>query len=784
MSVDDRWERAQELFERFRVLPRERRQAELLAACAGDIALRTEVESLLEHAEQARETFLASDARWRTRAGPHAESAVATADSPSRPGALTSVFARDTAWADKLTGRPIGHYRLVRLIATGGMGCVFEARQERPSRAVAVKVLRPGFSAPAALARFRIEPEILGRLQHPNIAQVFESGVHEDADGALPYFAMELIPGAQPLIEHAVARRLSIRHRLELFATVCDAVHHGHQKGIIHRDLKPANILVGADGQPKVIDFGVARASDSDIVLTTQCTHAGDLIGTLRYMSPEQCDGDPAKIDTRSDIYALGVVLYELLTGAAPYDTSGTTVYRAIRIIKDDSPRQPSELNRALRGDLDAILLKTLDKDPARRYASAADLAQDIRRHLTGEPIDARPPGRWLRVIRWIGRRPLLASVVGSAAVLLLTVCLSYGYVWWRLLAPARVEWSADQRSVVLLSAGGRELYRWSAPPGGAIDSFEVIDRPAELGGGRAVIIEHAPRGEPPLSGSLCAYDLSQPSRELWRRSIRDEDILPSLRIERNIPAANFGHTIVLIADIYPEVPGEEIVTNIRGGPASAGMIRIYGQEQKRDKPLFQIWLDGGVTVAYWMRDARLLVCLGMNGVAHWQDRGQAPSKTFPSEHPLVIFALRPRLGFVSPSCLRETPRPDDDSDPHYPAWYLCLWPPNYRDFFAPDAAPRYSLSRPSIGEPGRGVAVGIAFGPTLAKSVDWNLNERGELLSGGRVFGGNPGASAQDVGALDHLELRPLPPIIGYENDPPCLTPREFWNNKAESQP
>lgn len=414
------WQRVEELFDRVVAAPPDRRAALLDEACGEDAELRAEVQSLLEHDARAGADFLASP--------------------------IISVRPDEDltpAWAQDLVGRKVGRYTVVRPIGHGGMGSVFEARQEQPARTVALKVLRPGFSAPSALARFRLEPEVLGRLQHPNIAQVFEAGVHDDALGAVPYFAMEYIADAQPLREYADAHALSTRERLELFAKVCDAIHHGHQKGIVHRDLKPANILVGAAGEPKVIDFGVARASDADIVMTTQCTRLGDLVGTVHYMSPEQCDGDPALIDTRSDIYSLGVVLYELLTGASPYETTGTTVYEAIRTIKEAAPRRPSTAIgpegrpiRHLRGDIDVVLLKALEKDRARRYASVAELGADIRCIVENRPIRARPPsplyllGKYVRRNRW-------RTAAVAAVVLGVTAALAALLTWQSLRAEA-----------------------------------------------------------------------------------------------------------------------------------------------------------------------------------------------------------------------------------------------------------------------------------------------------------------------------------------------------------
>lgn len=285
MTSQELFQRARDVFDAAVALPPAERAAFLDRACTADAELRREVESLISSRERAGASFLTP---------------------PTNAVELWKVLPPETlgpaAWAESMVGRRIGRYTLVRLLATGGMGCVFEAQQERPARSVALKLLRPGLSGTSALARFRLEPEVLGRLQHPNIAHVYEAGVHDGPDGPVPFFAMELVAEALTLGEYVSTRELPRRARLELLARVCDAVQHGHQKGVIHRDLKPANILVGADGEPKVIDFGVARATDSDVQMTTMHTHVGDIVGTIRYMSPEQCDGDPAKIDTRSDV--------------------------------------------------------------------------------------------------------------------------------------------------------------------------------------------------------------------------------------------------------------------------------------------------------------------------------------------------------------------------------------------------------------------------------------------------------------------------------------------------
>jgi serine/threonine protein kinase len=400
--IPERMQRAYDLFEQAIQRPPEEHSAFLIEACGDDAELRAEVESLLEHDKRTGDDFMRTP-----DVGPTAVEG-AVKDPP-----------------DALIGTRVGAFHIKHLIASGGMGTVYEAVQEQPHRVVALKVMKRNVASHSALRRFQFEAQILGRLRHPNIAQIYQAGTHDDGSGGVPYFAMEYIPGARLITQYAKEKRLSISDRLWLFTKVCDAVHHGHQKGIIHRDLKPANILVDSAGEPNVIDFGVARATDSDMSLTTQQTCMGQLVGSVQYMSPEQCDADPHDLDTRSDVYALGVVLYELLTGELPYEASGTTIYAATRAIKEQTPRRPSSLNRRLRGDVETITLKALEKDRDRRYQSAAELSADIRRYLNGEPIEARPPNSWTRAVHWVTRHPTITAVVaclGVSAIVIVVV--------------------------------------------------------------------------------------------------------------------------------------------------------------------------------------------------------------------------------------------------------------------------------------------------------------------------------------------------------------------------
>ena len=400
------------------------------------------------------------------------------------------------------TAERIGPYRLIDVLGKGGMGMVYLAEQTEPvKRRVALKVIKLGMDTSEVLRRFEAERQALALLDHPHIAKVFEAGATETGR---PYFAMELVQG-EPITSYCDRSRSSVRERLEVFVRVCRATQHAHQKGIIHRDLKPSNVLVHANGTtvPTIIDFGLAKSLGDALTDHTLETAAGQVIGTPAYMSPEQVMA--SSVDTRSDVYSLGVMLYEILVGALPSDAeAGASDPVALRemISRADYPSpsarfeslgdsrgeiaiargtEPASLQRTLRGDLDWIVGKALEREPARRYATAEGLARDIERHLAHEPVDARPPSVGYRVHKFVRRNKTGVIAGGLVAASLVAGLISTTTLWLRA-TQAEVRAEADALAAERVSDFLTELFEVANPDQAGADDIsarELLDRGA-----------------------------------------------------------------------------------------------------------------------------------------------------------------------------------------------------------------------------------------------------------------------------------------------------------------
>jgi serine/threonine protein kinase/Tfp pilus assembly protein PilF len=426
VSLSDQQQRARAIVWRALECSEEQREAWLQEECEGDEELIAAVRALLEKEEQATLT-----------GGGH----------------------------DIQPGSRIGPYTLRQSIGEGGFAEVFLAGQEEPvRRRVALKVLKPGMDSREVLARFEVERQALALMQHPGIASILDAGITENGRS---WFAMEYVDGL-PLTEYCDTHRLNLRERLELFTGVCEAVQHAHQKGIIHRDLKPSNILVGlSEGTPraKVIDFGIAKAAGPRLTEKTLFTAQGVLVGTPAYMSPEQAGMSGADIDTRSDVYSLGILLYELLSGEPPFHPRRLLKAgygEILRIIREEEPQRPSTksttieeagkiaqarqlnvttLRRRLNGDLDWIAIRALEKDRTRRYATVQELSADLGRHLANEPVSAGPPSVRYRFVKFVRRNRVGLSV---AAIIVLGLAGSITAVTWQANQTNRVAQTAE----------------------------------------------------------------------------------------------------------------------------------------------------------------------------------------------------------------------------------------------------------------------------------------------------------------------------------------------------
>lgn len=792
--------RLHELFTAALHLPPAQQKPYLLRSCPDDPALVREVLALLRAVDSAPDDFLTppDPPSFLSKATPHPPA-------PYDP-------AKDTLPGRRLKGR----YTIQHRLGEGGMSVVYEGEQDHPRRRVAIKIMRPQFVSPKVLRRFRDEPEILAQLNHPHIVRVFEADVEDfgAGDGPQPYFVMECVDGI-PLTQYARERRLPLRRRLELFAIVCDAVQEAHQRGIIHRDLKPGNILVTAEGKPMLLDFGVAKVlATSGLVIEHTLTGELQLIGTLQYMSPEQCDVGlgssslrdespaqsderpkvssrsdelpaltpepqprtlnpdprspipdprPSGLDTRSDVYALGVLLYELVTDRLPYDVSNMTIVSAARTICEAAPTPPSHFDRRLRGDLDAIILKALEKNRAHRYASAAHLEDDVRRYLSGEPTFARPTTRWRKMSRWAANHPKLTTgtLAFCAGLLgLIPAKFAYDLAFQRgaLAEPGEVFISAEKRLAILKSINGEDLHRWTTRRENGIAFGDVVSFKPEQNLRPLVIIGFSGAEEyGELSRSVCAFEWPRlTGTPAWRSFIEDDRPVPD-PFERRFTPSMFRCVHGWLIDVFAEPKGDEIIVYFQHQAFTQGIFRIY---DLAGRLLYQVWFDGNLNHCAYLPEGDLLVLSGLSGAVPSAERGFGGKGE--CIHPGVVFAIRPEIGFIRDEPLFVDPVPD------FPR---AVWCKTLVDAEGRAADVELRVSASQLLNQDEHVHVEAYFHEGVEKwHLDFELNAEGEKVEGPK-FDDSLNLAIREGRAsrkdYDGFELVDLPTLLKESQDP-----------------
>jgi serine/threonine protein kinase len=584
--------------------------------------------------------------------------------------------------------RTIGEYRVRRLIAVGGMAEVFEAVGPSQKR-VALKVVRhypPGSPAARRLLR---EADLLQLLDHPCVARVHEAGeapIDGNAPG-LPYIAMDLIEQGRPIDAYVEEAGLSTRERVRLMSRVVDAVSHAHRRGVIHRDLKPSNVLVGADGEPVVVDFGIgANAGGVDATMQTLQTLPGQLLGTLQYMSPEQVSGEPAGVDLRTDVYSLGMILYKVVTGETPYTTAGVPLVIATQIVRTASVPQMRTNGRRVDRDLEAVIAKCLSKSASQRYQTVEALCDDLNRWLRGHRVEARSSRWWIGFTQWLGRHPIAATLLACSTIVLVSVATAVVSVRIVNSTPHSLYVNRSSRLAQVRTLSGRVMHEWQdlAAMGGNNKTAVIVRASDGRQSERFIAVCMSTYHEHDTS-NLEIVSMQDPEHVLWSGpGVTPTDRYPEY-LERDLIKGTalpdkrkefFGRKLA-VADVFEEVPGEELIVlapNRRHFPTA---IRIYSLSPMLtgDDPevLYECWHPGHLDSVHWHEESDSLLVTGKNNRLDYAQVNEAHHNW---RHPGVLFAVRPVQGHIEsqldrPRWLTEFPSGSERG----PLWYRVLTP-------------------------------------------------------------------------------------------------------------
>lgn len=584
-----------------------------------------------------------------------------------------------TLWTDArkiVVGDRIGPFRVEGLLGVGGMGVVVRAADERSGDEVALKLPRGG--GERSIRRFRREFDLLRSLDDPGIVSVFDFGVGTvlRADGMTKgetaYFAMELVAEAVTLNRWVDEQGCTARERVRLMAEVARTVQSAHGRGVHHLDLKPSNVLVDANGQPRVIDFGVARATELGVLETTM-TGPGQQLGTLAYMAPEQASGGRVAASVASDVYSLGAVLYELLVGRPPHALEGLDYHEMLRTIHNVPPARPRSENPAVSRGLDAVVMKCLASTPGGRYSTADALRSDLLAVLEGETVSAIASERRSRVVRWIRRHTLLWTAGVSAAVFLLTVLGSWLFVRWWMLQPVDVAYRPESGTGVLLSRNDLVLHTFEGVSRDRrirSDTQIVMLTPEQSTAGRQVLVRQKSPGEAADSRyQLTLYNADAPETAIWEseRSMAIESI-PQYIENGPIPGAE--PRAFLVADVFDEFPGVEIVVAEQNVTNAPTRIRVYARPQPGTLPtevVYETWNIGFVNRLLWDADRRQIIAAAFN---NRPDRSAMPDTDPHARSIVTVFALRPQPGTIHGGYLTRDPGAIEDV-----VWHAALPP-------------------------------------------------------------------------------------------------------------